>query len=155
MIKTLKELFDSLLPVAPGTSPQDVQHLLQLSTAVLLVEVMNADPEVGTAEREAAIAALRDKFALSADEIERLMELAAQTARSATDHFAFTSRINENFEMEQKIQIIEHMWRIAYADGVLGAHENHLMRKVADMLYIPHGAYVHAKMRAQQAQKTR
>jgi uncharacterized tellurite resistance protein B-like protein len=151
MLKTLKDLFDALRPPEAADSAQDQQHLLQLATAVLLVEVMRAEPELGAAERRAVIAALRDKFALDDDEIERLLELAEQTARTATDLFSFTSRINESFEMEQKLRMIEHMWRVAYADGTLGAHENHLMRKVADLLYIPHGAYVHAKMRAQQA----
>ena len=150
MLKTLKDLFDAIRPPAAADSAQDRLHLLQLATAVLLVEVMRADPELGAAERRAVIAALRDKFALADDEIERLLELAEQTAQRATDFFSFTSRINEAFEMEQKLRMIEHMWRVAYADGTLGAHENHLMRKVADLLYIPHGAYVHAKMRAQQ-----
>jgi uncharacterized tellurite resistance protein B-like protein len=53
--------------------------------------------------------------------------------------------------MPQKIAIVEHLWRVAYADGTLGAHENHLMRRVADLLHVPHGAYVSAKMRARQA----
>lgn len=151
MLKTLKDLFDALRPPQAADSAQNRQHLLQLAAAVLLVEVMRADPELGAAERRAVIAALRDKFALADDEIERLLELAEQTAQRATDFFSFTSRINESFEMTQKLRMIEHMWRVAYADGTLGAHENHLMRKVADLLYIPHGAYVHAKMRAQQA----
>lgn len=151
MLKTLKDLFDASLPPSPAQSAQDQQHTLRLATAVLLVEVMRADPELGAAERRAAIAALRDKFALADDEIDRLLELAQQAARNATDYFAFTSRINDAFEMEQKLLLIEHMWRVAYADSTLSAHENHLMRKVADLLHIPHGAYVHAKMRAQQA----
>jgi uncharacterized tellurite resistance protein B-like protein len=149
MLKSLKDLFDSLLPPASPAEPAG-EHLLQLATAVLLVEVMRADRELSDDERDAVISALRDKFALAADEVERLLELAHQTAREATDYFAFTSRINESFDMAQKVWMIEQMWRVAYADGTLSAHENHLMRKVADLLYIPHGAYVHAKMRAQQ-----
>ncbi len=150
MLKSLQDLFDALLPFAPAGAHTDPRHLLQLATAVLLVEVMRADPDLGDGERRAVIAALKDKFALADDETDRLLELAQQSAQTATDYFAFTSRINEGFAMEQKLSVIEHMWRVAYADGTLGAHENHLMRKVADLLHIPHGAYVHAKMRAQQ-----
>ena len=79
------------------------------------------------------------------------MELAGQASRAATDYFAFTSRINESYPMEQKIAIIELKWRVAYADGRLSAHENHLMRKVGDLLYIPHGTYVAAKLQAREA----
>lgn len=151
MLRTLKDLFDSLLPPSPAASTPAAEHTLQLATAVLLVEVMRSDPEVGAAERQAVIAALRDKFALADDEIDRLIELAEQTARDASDYFRFTSRINEGFEMGQKVRMVELMWRVAYADGRLSAHENHAMWRIADLLHVPHGAYVNAKMRARDA----
>lgn len=151
MLKNLKALFDALSPAAPGESAASAQHQVRLSTAVLLVEMMRADPGLDAAERDAVVAALHGQFDLRADEIDALLVLASQTAQSANDYFTFTSRINDAFSMEQKIDMVEHMWRVAYADGVLGAHENHLMRRMADLLYIPQGAYVHAKMRAQQA----
>jgi uncharacterized tellurite resistance protein B-like protein len=55
--------------------------------------------------------------------------------------------------MEDKVRMVEHLWRVAYADGVLTAHENHLMRRVSDLLHVPHGAYISAKMRAKQAMR--
>ena len=151
MLKTLKDLFNAVLPPQPGRAAAPSEHTLELATAVLLVEVMRASAEVGTAERHAVLAALRDKFALSADESDRLLELADRAAREATDFFGFTSRINESFTTEEKLRMIEHMWRVAYADGALSAHENHVMWKVSDLLHIPHGAYVSAKMRARDA----
>lgn len=151
MLRSLKDLFDSIVG-APAAEPAgDAEHRLQLATAVLLVEVMRAEPHIAADERAAVLAALRDKFALADDEAARLVELAEQASRQATDFFAFTSALNERFSVEQKVRMVEHMWRVAYADGTLGAHENHLMRKVADLLYIPHGAYVGAKMRARDA----
>ncbi len=150
MLRTLKDLFDSLMPSAPVESAERREHALQLSTAVLLVEVMRSDPDMEAAERNTVVAALRDKFALSEDEVDRLLELAEKTSRDATDYYRFTSRINESFDAGQKLRMIEYMWRVAYADGNLSAHENHLMRKVADLLHISHGDYVAAKMRAKQ-----
>ena len=149
MLKTLKDLFDSLLPPAPGADEHDAEHALRIATAVMLVEVMRADAHIRPEERAAVHAALRDKFALSDDEAARLAELAESTARGATDLYAFTSRINERFDMPQKIRMIEHMWRIAYADGHLGEHERHVLWRVADLLHVPKGAYVHARLRAQ------
>ena len=52
--------------------------------------------------------------------------------------------------MPQKLRMIEHMWRVAYADGHLSAHERHVMWRIADLLHVPQGAYVHARMRAEQ-----
>ncbi|NRF65488.1 TerB family tellurite resistance protein [Aquincola sp. S2] len=151
MLKSLKDLFDSLLPATPQADPRAAEHALQLATAVMLVEVMRADASFHAGEREAVLAALRDKFALGGDEAQRLAELAETTAQQATDLFAFTSRINERFEMPQKLLMIEHMWRVAYADGHLADHERHVLWRIADLLHVPQGAYVHARMRAQAA----
>ena len=150
MLKTLKDLFDSLVPRAPGTAPAAGEHALQLATAVMLVEVMRADTSFHEGERAAVLAALRDKFALADDEAARLAELAEAAAKQATDLFAFTSRINERFEMPQKLRMLEHMWRVAYADGRLSEHERHVLWRIADLLHVPQGAYVHARLRAQQ-----
>lgn len=151
MLRTLKDLFDAMLPPQPGAPPADAEHQLQLATAVLLVEVLRTAPDVGAAERRAVVDALKDKFALADDEIARLVELAERTARDASDYYAFTSRINEGFDMPRKLRIVEHMWRVAWADGTLSAHEQHVLWRIADLLHVPHGAYIHAKMRARDA----
>lgn len=149
MFKTLNQLLAALQPPAPGAARADEEHLLQLATAVMLVEVMRSDTSFHDDERRAVLAALRDKFSLADDEAERLTELAQTTAQAATDLYAFTSRINQRFEMPQKLRMIEHMWRVAYADGHLSAHERHVMWRIADLLHIPQGAYHHARQRAQ------
>lgn len=151
MLKTLKNLFDGLLPPAPGTDPRDEDHVLQLATAVMLVEVMRADADFHAGEREAVRDALCEKFGLGADEAARLAELAMATASQATDLFSYTSCINDRFDMAQKVRMVEHMWRVAYADGRLADHERHVLWRVADLLHVPQGAYIHAKLRAQPA----
>lgn len=148
MLKTLKDLFDSLAPPAPGADRHAEEHALQLATAVMLAEVMRADSSFHPDERLAVLAALRDKFSLAPDEAERLTELAVATAHQSTDLFGFTSRINERFDMPQKLRMIEHMWRVAYADGHLSEHERHVLWRVADLLHVPQGAYQHARIRA-------
>jgi uncharacterized tellurite resistance protein B-like protein len=115
---------------------------------VLLVEVMRADPAINAAERKAVVAALRRKFALTDDELARLVELAENTAKSAYDYHRFTSSINEHFTHEQKVRMVEAMWQVAYADAHLDAHENHLISKIAGLLHVTHGEYIAAKMRA-------
>jgi uncharacterized tellurite resistance protein B-like protein len=150
MLRSLKEFFGALQPPQPAASAQSVEHTLQLATAVMLIEVMRADPEISDAERRAVIDALRDSFSLADDETERLVELAEQAARDATDWFEFTSHINQHFDTAAKVRMVEYMWRVAYADGQLSAHERHVMWRISDLLHVPHGAYINAKMRAQQ-----
>lgn len=151
MLKTLKQLFDAL--AAPSSAPDAAagEHTLQLATAVLLVEVMRADHECGRAEREAAIAGLRAKFGLGEDEVERLFELAETTSRDAPDLYGFTSKLNRGFSVAQKLRMVEYLWQVAFADGHLSHHENHLMLKLGDLLYIPRADFVAAKQRARAA----
>ncbi len=153
MLRTLKDLFDSVLapPRAVTASPAANEHRLQLATAVLLVEVMVATGDVSEVQREAVMQALRQKFSLSDDEVARLVELAVQTQRGATDYHAFTSALNTQLDEAQKLRVIEAMWTVAYADGHLADHERHVLWRIADLLHVPHGAYISAKMRAQAA----
>ena len=150
MLRALQDLFNAFSSPAAG-SPAQQEHALQLATAVLLVEVMRADPEVRAGEREAVMAALRRKFPLAPDELARLVELAEDHARTANDFFAFTSTLNDRFSHPQKIRIIELMWGVAFADGKLDENENHVISKVAGLLHVTHGEYIAAKLHARQA----
>ena len=152
MLRTLKELFAAA--TAPSVSPAALEHQLQLATAVMLVEVMRADPQIHAPERAAVLKALQAKFALGADELARLVELAEQTARNASDFHQFTSLINERFGQDGKIRIVQNMWAVAYADGRLEAAENHVISRVAGLLHVTHGEYIAAKLRAKEAADT-
>lgn len=151
MLRTLKELFGALVPPPPAADARAVEHTLQLAAAVMLVEVMRADAQFAPAERQAVIDALRRKFTLGADETERLVELAGQTARESHDFYTFTSHVNQHFDMAAKIRMVEAMWRVAYADGHLSEHERHTLWRLSDLLHVPQGAYVHARLRAKEA----
>ena len=151
MLNTLKDLFDSFTSGPDAYSAAQTGHSLQLATAVLLVEVMRADPSIQATERSAVIDALRLRFALGADELARLVELAEQTAKTSYDYHRFTSSINDHFTHPQKISIIENMWQVAYADAHLDAHENSLIGKIAGLLHVTQGEYIAAKMRAKEA----
>ncbi|MCB8748464.1 TerB family tellurite resistance protein [Rhodoferax sp. U2-2l] len=150
MLSPLKALLSSLF-VFDGTTLNDDTHDLQLATAVLLVEVMRADATCSDAERNRTLATLRQRFALSDDELARLMQRAENTAQGANDFFSFTSTMNDQFTQAQKIQVVEYMWQVAYADGHLDAHENHLISKVAGLLHVTHGEYIAAKLHAKAA----
>ncbi len=148
MLRTLKDLFDTLLAPPSAADAASPEHRLHLATAVLLVEVMRADADCSATERQAVLRMLQQRFALADDEVARLLELAEHSAQHATDFHAFTSALNERLDHEQKVQVVEAMWAVAYADGHLTAHENHVLWRVADLLHLPHGAYIHAKLRA-------
>lgn len=151
MLRTLKDLFDTFtLPLA-GQSQAQREHTHQLAAAVLLVEVMRAEPGAGPAERRAVLAALRRKFALADDELDRLVELATAESQRLYDYHRFTSVLNERFTQPQKIALVEMLWTVAYADLQVRAQENHTILKIADLLHVTHGEYIAAKLHAKQA----
>ncbi len=150
MFRALQDFFDELIAVPPEQTPQGRERALHLAAAVLLVEVMRADANVRPAEREAVMAALRGRFALPRDQLSALMNLAEARSKNANDYFHFTSRINDSCGQPEKIALVQAMWNVAYADGVLDANENHVISKVAELLHVTHGEYIAAKMRAKE-----
>ena len=152
MLSTLKDFFDSLTsPGGDGASAAEAERAVRLAAAVLLVEVMRAEPGNTPAERAAVMTALRDRFSFADDELDHLLELAQAESEHAWDYYRFTSVLNERFSQAQKIALVEAMWRVAYADTHLDANENHVIGKLAELLHVTHGEYIGAKMRAKEA----
>ena len=146
MLTAIRDFFEKHL----GTTAADGndKHTIEVACAVLLVEMVRMDGEVQEAERAVVQRAVREKFGLSLEDAATLIRLAEEEAQQSTDYFQFTSLINKQFTPEQKERLIEHMWGVAYADADLNVYEEHLVRKIADLLYVSHGAYIAAKLRA-------
>ncbi len=151
MFKALKELLDNIAAQVASASQISREHSTHLATAVLLIEVMRADTSKTAAERSSAVTALRTRFSLTPAEGDTLLNLAESTANSAGDYHAFTSSLNAHFTHPEKINLVESLWQVAYADAHLDAAENHAINKIAGLLHVTHGEYIGAKMRAKEA----
>lgn len=149
MLAAIRDFFDQR--IAGTASPADEARCIRIATAALLLEVVRLDGGVDEAERAAVLRAVRSKFGLGEDDAESLVRLAEAEAQEATDYYQFTSLINRHFSPEQKVRAIEMMWQVAYADADLSANEQHVLRRVADLLYVPHAEYIAAKLRARDA----
>lgn len=150
MIAGITNFFTQIIQPGAKVPGAASQHALHVATAALLLEMMRMDNSVTAEETATVTKALQTRFGLGAEEVETLMALAGEEARQATDYFQFTSLINKNFSTEQKIQVVEYLWQVAFADGHLDAHEQHFMRKITDLLYVSHADYVAAKQRARE-----
>lgn len=146
MLNKLSDFLSSIIAPANGERPPE--HSLQLATAALLIEVMRSDAESSDEERAVILNILKGRFQLADAEVAQLAELGCRTVQAANDLHQFTSLINRELALAEKIRIVEYMWQVAYADRRISAHENHLMRRMADLLHISHGDYIAAKMRA-------
>jgi len=151
MLNKLNRFFSTL--ITPPNDAQQPEHTLQLATAVLMIEVMRADAESTEAELATVTRILKQRFQLADSEVQQLSALGRQTAQHASDLYQFTSLLNRELAREEKILIVEYMWQVAYADRHISAHENHLMRRMTDLLHISQTDYIAAKMRAKPADK--
>jgi len=145
MLKTVKGFFEKKIST---DASDDVYHRLKLATAALLVEIMCLDQRVLEKERQAVRRILRDKFSLTEDESRELYDLARQEAEDAVDYHEFTRLIARECSLEEKTRIVENLWTIAYADSHLDALEEHVIRRIADLIYLPHREFIKAKHRA-------
>ena len=147
MIAKLKHFINSL--AVENTSEQD-EISLQMACTVLLAEVMRADGQSDNNERNIIITELSKHFNLSIDELAALLDHAEQLSEQATDFYQFTSKINANYSIEDKIKIVEMLWLVANADGEISSIEQHTIRKIADLLHLRHNEYVRSKLKISQ-----
>jgi uncharacterized tellurite resistance protein B-like protein len=107
------------------------------------------DDKVEALELEVIVALIHQNFSLTTEQTDALLVLAERQRVQATDYFQFTSLINKEYSQEQKVALIESLWKIAFIDGVLDINEEYLVRKIADLLYVPHTAFIMAKNRVE------
>lgn len=146
MLKAIKQFFEQNMSLETEV---DVEHRLKLATAALMIEIMKQDGETKNEEVDAVKQALQIKFELTKTEIDDLFTLASEESKQSVDLYQFTSLIREHFSQEKKIKTIEYLWTVAYADNHLDAHEEHLIRRIADLLYVTHQDFIKAKHKVQ------
>ncbi len=130
MLDKLLSLLKGDQPAAPARKDE-----LQLAVAALLVEAAWHDDVFDMPEREAIERVLVDHFALSEGEARSLIAT-AESRGPAGQLFGFTSKVLKAWEEPERIKLIEMLWEVAYADGVLDPHEDALIRKVAGLVYV-------------------
>ncbi|MBE0376941.1 tellurite resistance TerB family protein [Pseudoalteromonas prydzensis] len=144
MFKQIKQLFSSF-----SEQPSIMQeHDLKTAIAALLIEVMRADSEQQADELQTLALTLKKYFNLSDEDVAQLTEQAGESLDEAIDYFQFSKQINAQCSAEQRIEIIELLWRLAYADGELDPQEEYVIRRVASLLYVTHEDFIAAKLAA-------
>lgn len=150
MIRAIREYFEhNMQPSTTGASEHSTEHALQLATAALLIEMSRADFQEKPEEQQAIADNLIRFFELTPEETATLIALAEEEANESVSLYQFTSLINEHYSAKQKSEIVEMLWRVSYADGHKDMHEEHLTRKVANLLYVPHSDFIRARHRVE------
>jgi uncharacterized tellurite resistance protein B-like protein len=140
MLKALKALFDT--SVRDDRSP----HGRQLAAAALMIELGKADYDSDPAEQAVIVDAIRRCSGLRDDELAALIEDARTSSAQSTSLYEFTSLINQHYSVDEKFALIVELWRIAAADAEIHKYEDHLIRRIADLIYVPHSEFIRAKL---------
>lgn len=144
MISALKSLFES----PSDSDEQTLEHQLHLAATALLLETARADFTQDADEQAAMRNALLETLSVSAVELEEIVSLATERVDEATSLYQFTRLINDHYAPQQKIDLVGAMWQVAVADGRIDKYEEHLIRKVAELIYVSHADFIRCKVNA-------
>jgi uncharacterized tellurite resistance protein B-like protein len=129
-------------------SPDSAEDAQRLAAAVLLLEVARADYEHQPAERAALRAGLAREFKVPEAVLDALLSQAEQKAQQSVSLFEFVQTLNRTLSPDQKRSLLNLLWEVAHADGRVDPHEEHLLRRIADLLHLSHADFIRGKLAA-------
>ena len=145
MLNKLKELFSD----TSSSNKVEKENKLQLAAAVLMVEVSKSDDTVDQIELDQIKQILSERFSLSHETIDLVLEQAKQESEQAISLHEFTREICDRYDHPERITILKSLWQVAFADGRIDQHERHFIRKIAGLLYLTDQDITLAKSQAQ------
>ncbi|MCW8091472.1 tellurite resistance TerB family protein [Alteromonas sp. ASW11-130] len=140
MLKAVLDLFKQ------SNDQKEESLSVELATAALLSEIIRADRETDERELNAYKAILDKQFSLTDEARQSLVVEGRETAEEAVDLVQFTQAINQQCDNEKKQAILKGLWQVAYADNNIAPIEEHIIRRIADLLHIPHSQFIKAKL---------
>jgi len=148
MLNKIQSFFEkNFVSESPSSADDSEANASQIALAALMIEVAEADYEDAPEEREAILTIVKTSLSLNTDKAEEIITLAREEHANSTDYFQFTRLINDSFSAKQKIALIENLWEIAFADQVLDKYEEHVIRRISDLIYVSHSDFMATKLR--------
>ncbi len=129
-------------------STPDPDKRIRVAACALLLEAAHADYECTDEELDHVLETIQTRFGLDGQEASEIVALARAERKHAVDLFAFTKMVNESFSREEKIELLENVWRIIHMDGKLDKYEDHYVRKLTGLLRLYHEDMIDTKIRA-------
>ena len=147
MIDLVKKYFGKRTETVSKDPSREGGHDVSIATCALFLEMAKTDGEFSDSEQESIIAILRKDYDLSEECAAELLDASNEELKRSIDLWQFTNRINENYSTEEKIRIVEMIWKIAYADGILDKHEDYLVHKLANLFRLTHKQLIDVKLK--------
>ena len=146
MIKKIKDLLANISKEKKVDDTTDLASLNE-ACAALLVEIAFADKEFNTKEKQSLKESLIESYNLEEKDIEDIIRDAEKTVEDSTSLYEYTRKVNDEFGYNKKLTLLENLWKVAYADNILDKYEEHLIRKISDLIHISHSDYINIKLK--------
>ena len=124
----------------------DDAQAIRMAIATLLMEVARVHRDISAKERRAVQRLIEAHFALPEDVSQTIAAAAEREAEHATSLYPLTSLLNRECSQQDKRQVVKMLWEVSLADGHLDRHEEHIIRRIADLLHVPHREFIRAKL---------
>ena len=145
MINKIKELMTKFGNKEEMGEKSDLSQLNN-ACAALLVEIAFADKEFDETEKTSLKLTLMETYAIEEADIDEIIKDAENTVAESTSLYGYTRIVNDEFEYDDKLSLLKNLWKVAYADGDLDKYEEHLIRKISDLIHISHSDYINIKL---------
>ena len=150
MIAKIRRFFEDNL-LLNDQNPQGTEKQIELACITLMIELAKVDQSIDENELNTIRKAAEKIFNIPDEKIDEVIELALEESKQSTSLYQFTELVNNHYSDDMKYQLILTMWKVAFADGELNKYEEHLIRKIAELTYVPHLKFMEAKFNAQKA----
>lgn len=146
MIKKLQKLLENALGDKSSELLQDQEQSKLLAAASLMIEIISVDGVQHQDEIRLLKKLLQQQFSVSADTVDSIIDQAEQSHQQATDYYSFVTEINQHFSQQEKVDLIEALWQLAWADKTIEDIEQHVIRKIAKLLHVSHKDFIATKL---------
>ena len=145
MIKKIKDLLSNFSK-EQETIEEEKISILDKACSALLIEVAFADKIFNDSEITSLKESLRDTYNLDEEIINELIADAESTVDESTSLYEYTRVVNDEFTYADKLELLSRIWKLAFADGNLDKFEDHLIRKISDLVHISHSDFIRIKL---------
>jgi len=139
-MKFFKNLFKS-----KEIEPESKDNSIQKSICSLMIEVAYADDQLDDSELKSMANSL-SKLDIEDEEIQEIVDATLAKSKESISFYEHTRILNDQLDYDQKKEVLNSVWAIAFADGEMDKHEEHLIRRIADLLYLNHKDFINAKL---------
>ena len=147
MLDIVKRFFSKTESETAKNIDQATEHDVRVAACALFVEMARIDEKFTEAEMETILSIVQDRYGLSREHADALVAEADKELDKSVDLWQFARLINENYSIDEKIEIIELLWQMVFVDGKMDRYEHYLMNKLKNLLRLSHDQLIAAKLK--------